>query len=91
MALEWDPQKAEDNFAKHGVRFAEAGPVFDDDYAILIRDDVSNPDETRFVAIGTGALARVVVVVFCYRGENLRVISARLATAVERQQYEAKR
>ena len=91
MDFEWDPSKAEENFTKHHVRFAETEPVFEDDYAIVITDDESDPRETRFVAIGTGALARVLVVVYCYRGENIRVISARLATDQERRQYEAKR
>jgi uncharacterized DUF497 family protein len=86
MAIEWDPQKAEDNFAKHGVRFAEAPPVFEDDYAIVITDDESDQDETRFVALGTGAVGRVLVVVYCYRGENIRIISVRLATPHERRQ-----
>lgn len=64
MAFEWDPQKAEDNFAKHGVHFAETAPVFEDDYAIVITDDESDQEETRFVALGTGALARILVVVY---------------------------
>jgi uncharacterized DUF497 family protein len=39
MGFEWDPEKAEANFRKHGVRFSEAEPVFEDDYAITIPDD----------------------------------------------------
>jgi uncharacterized DUF497 family protein len=91
MAFEWDPQKAAENFAKHQVRFAEAVPVFEDDYAIVITDDESDPDEARFVAIGTGAVARILVVIFCYRGDDIRIISARFATVDERRQYEEQR
>jgi uncharacterized DUF497 family protein len=54
MSCEWDPRKAEANFRKHGVRFSEAEPVFADDYADTIADDESDPDEQRFVSIGTG-------------------------------------
>ena len=85
------PAKAERNFAKHRVRFAEAIPVFEDEYAIVIADDVSEPGESRLVAIGMGALMRVLVVVYCYRGEDIWIISARVSTARELRQYEVKR
>lgn len=66
-------------------------PVFDDDDAITIRDEDSDPHEVRFVSIGTGAKERVLVVVYCYRGENIRIISARLAEPRERSRYEESR
>ncbi len=91
MAFEWDVAKAEANFRKHGVRFSETCPVFEDDYAISVADDESDPRESRFVSIGTGAKGRVLVVVYSYRGVNIRVISARVAEAHERRPYEAKR
>jgi uncharacterized protein len=91
MSFEWDPDKAEANFAKHGVRFAEAEPVFVDDYAITIMDDESDLDEQRFVSIGTGVKEGILVVAYCYRGSNIRIISARLAEAHERAQYEERR
>ena len=79
MSFEWDPRKAEANIKKHGVRFAEAEPVFVDDVALTIEDDESDPHEQRFVSIGTGAKGRVLAVVYCYRGVNIRIISARPA------------
>lgn len=91
MAFEWDVEKAESNFDKHGVRFSEALPVFDDDQAITITDEESDPGEVRFVSIGMGVLARMIVVVYSWRGDNIRIISARLATAQERKQYEETR
>ena len=45
----------------------EAIPVFDDPYAITIRDDESNPIEQRFVTLGMGALGRLLVVVYTWR------------------------
>jgi len=90
VAFEWDPQKAEANFRKHGVRFAESIPVFEDDYAITIMDE-SDPGEKRFVSIGTGVKGRVLVVAYGYRAENIRIISARLAEPRERKQYEESR
>jgi len=91
MSCEWDPRKAEANFRKHGVRFSEAEPVFADDYADTIADDESDPHEQRFVSIGTGVNGRVLVVVYCYSGSNIRIISARPAEAHERRQYEEHR
>jgi hypothetical protein len=88
VAFEWDARKAEANYLKHGVRFAEADPVFKDDDAITITDDDSDPHEVRFVSIGMGAKERVLVVVYCHRGENIRIISARVAEPHERSQYE---
>lgn len=91
MPFEWDVQKAEVNFKKHGVRFSETYPVFTDDYAITIPDEDSDPSELRFMTIGIGAKRRVLVVVYCYRGPKIRLISARLAGPRERSQYEGAR
>jgi hypothetical protein len=91
MSFEWDVRKAEANYKKHGVRFSESLPVFDDDYAITITDDASDPTEQRFVSIGLGAKGRVLVVVYSYCGSKIRIISARLAEPHERTQYEEER
>jgi hypothetical protein len=57
--------------------------------AITIRDDAS--DEERFITLGADALGRLLVVVYTWRGEVVRLISARNATAAERRDYESKR
>ncbi len=90
MGFEWDEEsKAGINFRKHGVRLPEAIPVFDDPYAITIPDEESDPGEQRFVTIGMGAAGRLLVVVYTWRGENIRIISARLGETHELEQYEA--
>ena len=91
MSLEWDIPKAEANFKKHGVRFSEVVPLFEDDFAITIEDRESDPEEQRFVSIGTGAKNRIIVAVYCYRGDTIRIISARLAEPHEREQYQESR
>jgi uncharacterized DUF497 family protein len=73
------------------VQFSEAIGVFSDDYAITIKDEESDPDEQRFVTPGMGIKGRVLAVVYCYSGENIRFISARTAGRPEREQYEALR
>lgn len=90
MALyQWDEFKARGNQRKHGVDFADAALVLEDDRALTVRDEAT--DEERWVTLGCDALGRVLVVVYTWRGEVARLISARKATPVERRQYEAKR
>lgn len=90
MGFEWDEgSKAGINFRKHGVRMPEAIPVFDDPNAITITDDESDPVEQRFVTLGMGAAGRLLVVVYTWRGGNIRIISARPAEPHEREEYEA--
>ena len=91
VSFEWDPHKAAENLRKHGVSFStEAIGVFDDDYAVTIPDDASDPNEQRLVTLAMGSKGRVLVVVYCYRGDNIRLISERLATVRECNQYEAR-
>ncbi len=87
MNYQWDPAKATANLKKHGVEFADAVGVFDDPGAITIEE----PDaegEQRFLAIGLDVLGRLIVVAFTYRGDDLRLISARKATRREISIYE---
>ena len=86
MNYQWDRNKANSNLQKHDIDFADAATVFSDDFALTIEDD--NPDEDRFITIGMDALGRVLVVVFTWRGEDIRLISARKATRQEQKQYE---
>ena len=51
--------------------------------------DPAEASEERFVGIGMGWLGRVLVVVSTYRGDKIRIISARLAATHERREYEA--
>ncbi len=89
VGFEWDEEsKAGINFRKHGVRMPEAIPVFDDPYAITIQDDESDPGEQRSITIGMGAAGRLLVVIYTWRGKNIRIISARPAEAHEREGYE---
>jgi uncharacterized DUF497 family protein len=84
---EWDPAKARANFTKHGVRFADAVTALEDDSALTIRD-LSSEDEERWVTMGLDASGRLLVVVYTWRGERVRLISARQATRHEWRQYE---
>jgi uncharacterized DUF497 family protein len=83
--VEWDGRKASANRKKHGVDFADAVTALHDELALTIRDE--STDEERFITMGTDALGRVLVVVYTWRGNRLRVICARKATGPERRQY----
>jgi uncharacterized DUF497 family protein len=86
MNYEWNPNKARSNYKKHGVRFADAIGVFEDENAITIRDEHERED--RFITIGMDFLSRVLVVVYTFRDIVIRIISARKATTRERKMYE---
>jgi len=72
---------------KHGVHFADTAPVLEDEQALTIRDPTSNGEE-RWVTIGLDAFGHVIVLVYTWRGERARLISARKATPQERRMYE---
>ena len=85
MGYEWDPAKAKLNIRKYGIAFAGAVSAFSDDSAITVEDN--NPDEERFATLGMDVFGRVLVVVYTWREDNIRLISARKATEKERKQY----
>ena len=85
MSFEWDAIKAEENLQKHRIDFADAVTVFEDLNAITIDDP--DHDEFRFIAIGMDAFGRSLVTVYTWRGEKIRIISARKATKQEQKYY----
>ncbi len=87
MTFQWDPHKAKANLQKHGVQFADAVAVFEDEAAITIADE--HPDEERFITIGMDTLGQILVIVYTWRGDIIRIISARKATANERKVYKS--
>jgi uncharacterized DUF497 family protein len=87
VQFEWDPEKARRNRKKHGVVFADAVGVFEDELALTVSDPHSESEE-RFITVGRGPLGRVLVVIYTWRGDRIRLISAREATSQERRQYE---
>lgn len=87
--FEWDPAKAESNYQKHRVSFAEAATVFFDPLSITVPDPLHSVDENRFVITGMSYQQRPLVVVHADRGDRIRIISARLASPSERNKYES--
>ena len=87
--FEWDPEKAEVNFRKHGVAFAEAATVFFDPLSLTVPDPLHSDAEDRLVIMGLSESRRHLVVVHADRCDRIRIISARLATSAERKRYES--
>ena len=83
--FEWDPKKAALNLKKHGISFETATEVFDDENRVEFFDLSHSDDEDRYITIGI--VKNILSVVYTERGEKIRLISARVATAKERRIY----
>ena len=88
FTFEWDDGKASENLTKHGVSFSEASTVFADPLSRTIVDPLHSETEERFIVVGESGLQHTLVVVHTYRGDVIRIISARKATSGERKDYE---
>ena len=90
LTFEWDEKKADENLRKHGVSFEEAKAVFNDPFSVTIYDPDHSSDEQRYIDIGLSLKGRLIVVLYCERGETIRLISSRKATREEQRYYEEK-
>ena len=89
MRFEWDFEKARLNLRKHGVPFEEAASVFHDPLSATFDDPDHSVGERRLITVGYSSRGRILVVSHAERGNVLRIISARLATAHERKRHES--
>ena len=88
MQFEWDRAKAERNLKKHRVSFDEAVTLFYDPLAATFDDPDHSVGERRLITVGRSSRGRLIVKAHAERGETVRIISARLATARERKRHE---
>jgi uncharacterized DUF497 family protein len=91
--FDWDPARAESNFAKHGVSFEEAMAVFHDPLALSRPDEDHGANEERWVTLGQGREGRLALVAHTSVEIDedrvvIRIISARWPTRREIRQYE---
>ena len=86
--FEWDPEKARANLRKHGVSFEEAASTFGDWLHITRFDPLHSTDEERFVTIGMSTRNRLLVLIHTDRADRVRIISARAANRLEKENYE---
>jgi len=94
MRFEWNEEKNRRNCAKHNVSFEAARLVFDDPWALNLRERVVDGEE-RWQTIGMAGGIVLLLVVHADREETgeevIRIISARKATPRERRVYEEER
>lgn len=83
--FEWDEEKNRINQQKYRISFETASYVFQDPDYIEMYDFEHSVEEDRYIAIGK--VGDVLFVVFTERKEVIRIISARLATRIERSLY----
>ena len=73
---------------KHGVSFEEARTAFADPLGRIVDDPRHSMNEEREVLLGTTEAGRLAAVMFTERDDTIRIISARLVTRRERNDYE---
>jgi uncharacterized DUF497 family protein len=86
MEFEWDEAKQAANILKHGIDFEDIGPAFLDPGAVETEDSRQDYGERRIIRLARCA-GLLLVIVFTRRGKRVRLISARLANARERERY----
>jgi uncharacterized DUF497 family protein len=88
----WNPQKASENFRKHGITFVEAATVVSDPLSLTIPDPGHSIGEARWVDVGRSSTGRLLVVVYTetegQQATVVRIISARTPDPDERRVYE---
>ncbi len=87
IRFEWDTAKASENLKKHSVSFESACEVFFDPFLQVVDVEVIE-GEQREAVIGLTLEWKTFYVVYLLREETVRLISARLTTKAERQNYE---
>ena len=86
--FEWDSGNKQKNWLKHKVTSKEAEEAFSDKIAVVFSDIRHSENEERYVLIGKTRQERIVFIVFTFRGEKIRIISARDANKKEVSNYE---
>ena len=78
--------KTESSETRH--QFRRVLHCFRDPRSLTIPDPVHSKLEERFVTIGASHRGKLLVVVHTERGDNIRIISARVTSRRERLSYE---
>jgi uncharacterized DUF497 family protein len=87
LQFDWDSPKAASNRQKHGVSFEEATEIFEPHKPVILEDKNHSEAEDRYYAIGLSTKGRVLTVCLAYRGQMIRIISARKSTKRESEIY----
>jgi uncharacterized DUF497 family protein len=85
VQFEWDPVKSEVMYQARGFDFAYASRIFDA-ALVAVQDTRVDYGETRMKAIGRVG-PDILVVIYTWRGDAIRIISARRANRKERAEW----
>jgi len=90
LAFNWDKGNIDKNWKKHKVHFEEAEEVFFNKPLKIFPDKGHSKKEKRFLALGTTNRRKNLTIIFTFRGNKIRVISARGQSRKERSEYAKK-
>jgi len=85
--FEWDEGNRE-KLKKHVVETKESEETFFDAKKVMYKDVLHSTKEERFILLGKTKLKRLLYIVFTYRKQNVRIISARNINKKEVHLYE---
>ncbi|MCP4425615.1 MAG: BrnT family toxin [Chloroflexi bacterium] len=85
--FQWDAGKAANNQIKHGIAFETACSAFFDPFLVSLDDEFIDGG-MRHTTIGIPSDWQFLYAVYVWRGDAIRIISARLAANHEKKRYE---
>ncbi len=77
--ITWDESKRKKVIKYHGIDFKRIEEIFDDPFAIHHHDREHSASEERWMMIAKSAEYGLLAVVYTFRGEDIRYITARRA------------
>lgn len=89
--ITWDERKRKQVIKHHGVDLGKLADVLSDPYAIHNSDREHSDTEERWLTIGRSAEYGIVAVIYTFRGEDVRLITARRAERWMVRMYEKQR
>ncbi len=79
-SFDWDPGNSNKNKRSHDVNDWECEEVFFDENKVIMKDTLHSASENRHILLGKSKNGRLLYIVFTFRQDKLRVISARDVT-----------
>ncbi len=88
VMFEWDETKNRRNIEIHGIDFVQAKEIWGEDVLEISSPQLEHGEE-RFLALGViGPEELIITVVFVWRDDKRRLISARRSRSYERKSYQ---
>lgn len=88
IVFEWDPDKQQLVSEQRNISFEEACSIFLDYHEVTLVDKRFADNEQRFITIGMSGQARLLVVAWTQRQDNVRLITVIKAEKKHEQRYQ---